>query len=131
MSTFWEQIEKIASKTEDLPPVYWVEARPRCDQCGDFEVMEVGQICTHCEKEWSQHYQVMSLAGRCSNGAELDHGTKYHAVEFCNHRAFCGAKPGKRSVGWSREFKEVSCPRCLAKLARIEQRAKENAAVMS
>jgi len=64
MTTFWEQIEKIASKTEDLQPVYWVESRPRCDQCRDFEVMEAGQICAHCEKEWSRHYQVMSSAPR-------------------------------------------------------------------
>ena len=119
---FQEMIEKIAERNPqtELPPVHWVEPRPRCGQCRDFEVMESGQICTHCQKEQDQGYIVMSLAGRCANGAERDHGTRFHAVETTSYKALCGSKPGRRSVGWSRELGPVSCPRCISKLARAE-----------
>lgn len=112
-----EMIEKLVEKYPEPEPMYWVEARPRCDQCRDFEVMEAGQICSHCKKEQNQGYMVMSLAGRCANGAERDHGTRHHAVGLNSYKAFCGTLPGRRSVGWSRELTEVSCPRCIAKLS--------------
>jgi len=130
MTTFFEQLKELADNTPEPAPVYWVEARPRCDQCREFEVMEQGEICEQCKKEWAQHYQVMSLAGRCANGSELDHGTRYHAVEFDSNRAMCGTKPGRRSVGWTREYKDVTCPRCIARLAKITQRAESNAKIM-
>ena len=130
MTTFFEQLKTLAENTPELAPVYWVETRPLCDECREFEVMEHGDICEHCKKEWEQHYQVMSLAGRCANGSELDHGTRYHAVELDRTSAFCGAKPGRRSVGWTRELnKEVTCPRCIARLAKIAQRAESNSKI--
>jgi hypothetical protein len=61
------------------------------------------------------------LTGRCMNGAERDHGTRAHAVPIGERKALCGAKPGRRSVGWS-SYREstVTCPRCLKKLAKME-----------
>lgn len=65
-----------------------------------------------------------SLAGRCTSGQELGQGTRNHAVNGVVNEAWgelhgvalCGAKPGKRSVGWSlRDDEEVSCPKCLKK----------------
>jgi hypothetical protein len=70
-----------------------------------------------------------SLGGRCATGYERDQGTRVHAVPtsdallqngYCLTRAACGAKPGPRSVGWSlRAGSTVSCPRCIAALAKI------------
>lgn len=61
------------------------------------------------------------LAGRCANGAERDGGTLYHAVR--GWRALCGAEPGRASAGWSSHLgTKATCPRCLAKLARIERK---------
>lgn len=69
-----------------------------------------------------------TLAGRCANGWERDQGRRVHAVptndallhhRYTCHAAACGAKPGYRSAGWSmREDLPVSCPRCLAKVAK-------------
>lgn len=60
----------------------------------------------------------IQLAGRCRNGAERDHGRLYHALPEDGYVALCGAKPGRRSVGWSSHTgTEVTCPRCLKRLA--------------
>lgn len=83
-----------------------------------------GEICEQCEIDKARGYAVGSLAGRCVNGAERDHGTLFHALPVGNgYVALCGAKPGRRSVGWSDYGKhnEVTCPRCIAKLAKIKQ----------
>jgi len=32
--------------------------------------------------------------------------------------AFCGRKPGKRSIGWDKVEKEITCKRCLLKIKR-------------
>jgi hypothetical protein len=66
----------------------------------------------------------LSMAGRCANGSERDHGKLMHAVPAENHgngrmgKAVCGAQPGKRSAGWSDpiEGRVPTCPRCLKKL---------------
>jgi hypothetical protein len=59
--------------------------------------------------------QFLRLAGRCANGAERDGGSKYHAV--AGYVALCGAKPGRRSAGWSLYPGDmVTCPRCRRKL---------------
>lgn len=120
MVSLIEIFERIAKDAPEPPPTHWVEERPRCSKCRDFEVMMPEDICGHCQKETAQGYQVMSLTGRCANGSELDHGTRYHAVEIASYKAKCGAKPGRRSVGWSREInKAVTCPRCIKKLQFI------------
>lgn len=69
--------------------------------------------------------KALRLAGRCANGAERDGGARYHAVP-ASGAALCGAKPGRRSAGWSPyEGPAVSCPRCLARQARRLAPAKE------
>lgn len=112
-----EMLQRLADRTPEPGPLYWVESRPMCATCREFEVMEQGDTCEHCQKETAQGYQVMSLAGRCANGFEMDHGTRNHAVTLGEYSARCGAKPGRRSVGWSREVgKTVTCPRCVKKI---------------
>lgn len=140
MLNAWEEIlNKYAEEhpaPPELPPLHTVEPRPMCDQCRDYAVMNYGDICEHCKREWSQSYRVMYKMGRLANGAALDAGTVYHAVElgmpeYGVGAAFCGSKTGRRSAGWMRQTnQDVTCPRCLAKLARIERRAKVAAEMM-
>jgi hypothetical protein len=41
---------------------------------------------------------------------------------YPQEKAVCGAKPGKRSVGWSyRTGSRVTCKRCLARLNRMQE----------
>lgn len=72
-------------------------------------------------------YLAARLAGRCANGYERDQGRRVHAVPhsetlaangYCTTPAACGAKPGRRSAGWSVTVEAPSCPRCLAVLNR-------------
>jgi len=93
-------------------------------------------------------YRIGALLGRLSNGSQSDHGTRYHAVvrrmvknpnagkvldngyvlpeKVERSVALCGARPGRRSVGWDFENfsthlgTEVTCPRCLERLRKIE-----------
>lgn len=64
------------------------------------------------------------LLGRCANGNEADGGVKYHAKSQSDWSALCGAKPGKRSAGWSdhpdtmKPVAFVNCPKCRRKLER-------------
>jgi hypothetical protein len=65
---------------------------------------------------------IRRMTGRCSTGAERDGGVRYHAVDEETWRgwgkALCGAQPGPRGNGWSSTpGDEVTCPRCLKKLA--------------
>lgn len=64
-------------------------------------------------------FAAVSLTGRCANGAERDSGRLYHAVPDDGYIALCGAKPGRRSAGWSSHLgTEVTCRRCLRKLMK-------------
>jgi len=62
-------------------------------------------------------YTAATKAGRCWNGAQRDRGSVVHAVpDFENltfKDALCGAYPGRKSAGWARSDRPVSCPRCL------------------
>lgn len=63
--------------------------------------------------------QARRMAGQCTSGAERDGGKLFHAV--ARNKALCGAKPGRRSVGWSAHLGEkVTCPRCLKKMENIK-----------
>jgi hypothetical protein len=71
------------------------------------------------------NYQIVRLTGRCADGAERDGGRLTHAIPEgagrFSARALCGAKPGKRSNGWSEPFDKSdapSCARCNEKIAR-------------
>jgi hypothetical protein len=71
--------------------------------------------CHQCETDRARGYSVKVLAGRCANGSELDSGTRWHAVPTDSWTALCGAKPGRRSAGWSSWYikdQAVTCPRC-------------------
>lgn len=67
------------------------------------------------------------LTGRLATGAQLGHGHLWHAVdtdrEFPNFAtAVCGAKPGRRSNGWSDALgTAVTCPRCIKKLVKLKE----------
>lgn len=86
------------------------------------------------------------LLGRLASGLQSDMGTLVHAViakrckrppcpfndwgrkvipndDYTANISLCGKRPGRRSVGWDREETEVTCPRCLAKLAKSEGRS--------
>lgn len=74
--------------------------------------------------------QAMQMLGRLTDGAERDHGKLYHAVPindklfpllFHQNKALCGAKPGRRSVGWQKYegHTTVTCPRCLRRMKTI------------
>ena len=59
----------------------------------------------------------MRLSGRCANGAERDSGALWHAIHNGHWAAMCGAKPGRRSAGWSSHIgTEITCRKCLRKL---------------
>ena len=91
-------------------------------------------------------YKKAYLLGRLSNGFESDRGILVHAVvrKLVNIKrracpdnnwqpdvvkaerdvSLCGKQPGPQSVGWSiynsgEEEKEVTCPTCLKKLAKL------------
>lgn len=69
------------------------------------------------------NYCATHKTGRCANGGERDRGAVLHAVERGAdlEAALCGAKPGRRSAGWSitqLPLAKVSCPRCLVRVER-------------
>lgn len=66
----------------------------------------------------NQSYEILQLAGRCADGAELGHGTLWHAV--VGSTAVCGQTYGRRSAGWSSwtpDNRRVTCPKCAKKIA--------------
>lgn len=72
-----------------------------------------------------------TLTGRCWNGAERDHGRVVHVVDDDQifGPALCGAKPGKRSNGWSEyPHEKPTCPRCIKKLEKAEKQRNEQIA---
>jgi hypothetical protein len=70
------------------------------------------------------------LIGR-SRTATDSMGTRIHAVEVDGTsypafygKAICGAKPARRSNGWS-EYRTAAptCPKCIAKLAKLQEQS--------
>lgn len=114
-----QMLQELAERTPQPEPIYWVENRPHCTSwhCNT-EVMMPGDFCEQCKKEKAQGYEVLTMTGRCANGAQRDSGILYHAVKFGERKAMCGATHGKRSR-WSEYHGEaVTCPRCIKKLER-------------
>jgi len=106
--------------TDQSAPVL-VKTPKRCYDHGQDEP------CPDCAADQARGYAVRMLAGRCANGAELDSGTRWHAVPIGDHgmswTALCGAEPGRRSAGWSHWIvsgQAVTCPRCLKKLEQTK-----------
>jgi hypothetical protein len=119
-----QRIFELAEQTPQPEPqvLYTVTPFPKCARCREFDVAMENDFCEQCTREQMQGYEVLVMLGRLSNGFESDHGTRYHAVKFGSHKAVCGAQPGRRSVGWTFDprghGKEITCPRCIAKLKR-------------
>jgi len=112
--------DALKALAENLPKPEHAEPEPylTCVVC--HEHIETGSICGQCAIDQKRGYSVRSLAGRCRNGAERDHGTRFHAVPAESWRALCGAEPGRHSIGWSDYGRNqaVTCPKCAAKLAK-------------
>lgn len=68
--------------------------------------------------------QVLRLAGRCLDGAERDGGSLFHLVPDGAWKSLCGAKPGRKSAGWS-PYKGASptCIRCVSRQQKQEERS--------
>jgi hypothetical protein len=98
-----------------------------CPRCGHYAAVAPDTLCAGCQADHVRGYEALTLTGRCANGAEGGHGILYHAVPMVGSdmihgdhwgKALCGAEPGRRSAGWSEcKGREVTCPRCLKKLA--------------
>lgn len=109
-------LQKLAERTPEPEPVYWVDSRPLCVKCRMNEVDLEGDYCKLCSLEQAQGYEALSMTGRCANGFQRDSGTLYHAVMFGKSAAVCGAKHGKRSRWSEYHGEKVTCPRCNKKL---------------
>ncbi len=116
-----EMFERMGVDTEkmkrDQPAPEPVAMPKRCRE----HIQE--EPCADCAEDKARGYAVRVLAGRCANGSELGHGTRWHAVPIDERgmrwAALCGAQPGRRSAGWSSWFvrgQAVTCPRCLKKM---------------
>lgn len=72
------------------------------------------------------------LAGRCSNGGELDGGRRVHLVEAFEHghaeRALCGATYGRLSAGWAPSSGPASCGRCVDRWVKRHARGEASLA---
>lgn len=67
---------------------------------------------------------ILTKAGTCRNGFERDSGRVSHAVPRDEIKALCGTEPGRTSVGWSAYASDkVTCPRCLAKMTKMQAAA--------
>lgn len=111
--------DPLPSSDDPRPEVF------RCAKCRDANVANLNDICELCTLETKRGYIATTLLGRLANGAERDHGRVVHglAIDKGNGKkdiAFCGAKPGRRSVGWSwHHEKDVTCPRCLKRISKL------------
>jgi hypothetical protein len=63
-------------------------------------------------------YAALRKTGSRRSGNESDKGSQFHAVPYNSNRAFCGTEPGDRSDWSVYPGNDVTCPRCLAKLAK-------------
>jgi hypothetical protein len=126
MKGLMDIFKDIAERYPAEPPVEELESDPvyYCDICRDHRVERPDAICPQCAIDQARGYCVRSLAGRCANGSELDHGTRFHALPTTGQtwRALCGTKPGRRSVGWVTwgADQAVTCPRCIKKLEAMK-----------
>ena len=67
----------------------------------------------------TQNVYAMHLTGQCRSGADSK-GALAHAVPLNSATALCGRTYGLHYAGWSDYLdREVTCPRCLRKMAQI------------
>jgi hypothetical protein len=78
------------------------------------------------------NYKPRRLSGRCSTGAQRGAGWVWHAVHGGASwgTAICGATPGRLSgcgfVEPESDEQAITCPKCLRRLARLEQHAADD-----
>ena len=84
-------------------------------------VKALEMLSEHYNLESELDFKPRQLAGKCSNGAERDHGLITHAVNHIG--ALCGAKPGRRSVGWVEPWNDapVNCEKCLKRIEDLKE----------
>ena len=123
-----EYLRRIAQDVGDSTPGDDTPPPPACSRCHvTGRILNEKGICETCARTLERGYEISQLAGRCANGAERDHGVLFHARllredGYPEGKALCGAKPGKRSIGWSyHPGDEVTCERCLARLGRMKE----------
>lgn len=119
MATLLQVLSAIDSEYKEagLAPI----RKPSKPYCRLHLVDLVNGKCEQCQEDKERGYQVLELAGRCANGSQLDSGTLWHALRDGEYWAVCGAKPGRRSAGWSaytKPHQPVTCPRCIKKLEK-------------
>jgi predicted amidophosphoribosyltransferase len=120
-----DMIKELAERTPEPVSDYVPQpSQPICKECRNEYVENSGDICPRCEKELQQGYQSLTMTGRRANGFQMDAGKLYHAVGLMDTRAFCGAKPGKRSDWSDYHGDDITCPRCLKRIASIDRRVK-------
>lgn len=79
--------------------------------------MRIEPAVTGLGKAVLANLQSLRMSGRLANGSERDAGQLWHAVPIDSNKAVCGAKPGRRSVGWGAEVgKEYTCKGCIKRL---------------
>lgn len=83
------------------------------------------------EKGETKTYVPAVKAGACYNGAHRDAGGIVHLVPplpprttgFWGTRALCNTRPGNsRGYGWLDAKKDITCPRCLEKMKRLQSK---------
>lgn len=65
-------------------------------------------------------FYIKTKTGRRANGFESDRGSLNHAVPENSYHALCGAEPGRRADWSSYSGDRVTCPKCINKLAGIQ-----------
>lgn len=124
MATFLEILEAAAASCPETEIKEIPAPAPTCKMCRWAEDVNENGLCADCQQAVDRGYQISQLAGRCANGAERDHGVRYHARMLnglsASWTAVCGYSPGRRSAGWSTWHpagREVTCPKCARRLS--------------
>ena len=122
MATFEQVFAEIAFRT--VPDAPRVTTPILCERCREGRELNNDGLCADCAATLARGYEISSKAGRCRTGSDQT-GEIYHARllgddGWPNYKAVCGTEPGRRSAGWSSwkpADREVTCKRCLKRLA--------------
>jgi hypothetical protein len=110
-------------QTETPPRKYRPNEICRCERCHTFFRDADKRLCVFCQREKDEGYKLRRKLGRLANGAEADSGQLLHILPTEEYeRPLCGAKPGKRSIGWALAYdreKQKICARCAERYKRL------------
>ncbi|SEO94199.1 hypothetical protein SAMN04487843_105117 [Methylobacterium sp. ap11] len=103
-----------------MTPAAVVEDSTRFDEAARERVAHLASVPRY-DLGGDRFARAQRLLGRLANGTEAGKGSLVHIVPEDSNSALCGATYGAaRSVGWSDELPSpATCPRCLARLARM------------